>query len=1026
MKPIELTIEGLYSYQERQTIDFNMLTSSNLFGIFGPVGSGKSSILEAITFAIYGRTDRLNLSGDNRYYNMMNLRSNEMLIDFIFEAGSEQTLYRATVKSSRNRRNFDDVRTPERSAYKSKNNEWIPISVEELEQSVGLNYDNFKRTIIIPQGQFQEFLQLGNRDRTRMMKELFNLEKYEFYYKVVSLEKKNDEQRQNIQGQLQQLGLINPDQVKEHEMQLQELKKKITDLNIHLQSQQKKEEDLRKLQELTQKRDEVSAQLKLLKEQEKSFESLEKEITRYENGVIHFKHLLDSLHSTQKKKRQREEQIHDELNKVKNETTEIERLEKLIEKIKPQYEQRATLKKKAEELGRILNLKTIEERIKKETSRVEKGTEILKGTMLGLEKLKENKLEQEEKIRDLRQQMPDLSLLSTVKAWHLENRNKQHQLKELEKEVQKLYQQKAVLQEEKTGLLSELHFDKLSLDDEYKTWYKLLEGEKVRVTEEQDQLIEHENHLRVKAQLKAYADDLQENTPCPLCGSVHHPERFTGEEIDDEIEKLAIQKKSWQKQLQHIARLEKELALLESREHQLELQLNEYKLKIKEQQNTVEAHEKLFSWNSYREESLIDKAFALAKDIEKELKTVENALQESIKQLENEERKKERFQEELHKIKTSLVVYQTELNTISQQFTLVLPETFQQTHPHLIEQEINQLLQEHDTIEEMHQKYSEQIQVHRMQKDRLEGGLERNRKELEEDKKAVETLLQQLNDRLNTSQFQTLDEVMELLSKPIDTELEKRKIAHFKEQLLRIKSSHEQITNEIGDRVYDPDAYKSLLSEIESNKNEIDQMNREQGKITQLLVKLQKDIESRTRLQKIIEGLDERAENIRTMKSLFKASGFVNYISSVYLQNLCNAANDRFFKLTRQQLSLEITEDNNFQVRDFLNGGKVRSVKTLSGGQTFQASLSLALALADNIQQITQSNQNFFFLDEGFGSLDRESLNIVFDTLKSLRKENRIVGVISHVEEMQQEIDTHLRVENDPDRGTLIHRSWEV
>jgi len=82
--------------------------------------------------------------------------------------------------------------------------------------------------------------------------------------------------------------------------------------------------------------------------------------------------------------------------------------------------------------------------------------------------------------------------------------------------------------------------------------------------------------------------------------------------------------------------------------------------------------------------------------------------------------------------------------------------------------------------------------------------------------------------------------------------------------------------------------------------------------------------------------------------------------------------------------------------------------------------------LADNNQQITQSNQNFFFLDEGFGSLDRESLNIVFDTLKSLRKENRIVGVISHVEEMQQEIDTHLRVENDPDRGTLIHRSWEV
>jgi len=107
-----------------------------------------------------------------------------------------------------------------------------------------------------------------------------------------------------------------------------------------------------------------------------------------------------------------------------------------------------------------------------------------------------------------------------------------------------------------------------------------------------------------------------------------------------------------------------------------------------------------------------------------------------------------------------------------------------------------------------------------------------------------------------------------------------------------------------------------------------------------------------------------------------------------------------------------------------MNGGKIRSVKTLSGGQTFQAALSLALALADNIQKITESNQNFFFLDEGFGSLDKESLNIVFDTLKSLRKENRIVGVISHVEEMQQEIDVHLRIENHEERGSTIQPSW--
>src|SRR5690606_27767300 len=130
----------------------------------------------------------------------------------------------------------------------------------------------------------------------------------------------------------------------------------------------------------------------------------------------------------------------------------------------------------------------------------------------------------------------------------------------------------------------------------------------------------------------------------------------------------------------------------------------------------------------------------------------------------------------------------------------------------------------------------------------------------------------------------------------------------------------------------------------------------------------------------------------------------------VYLQNLCKEANKRFYKLTNQQLQLEVDTNNNFQVRDFLNNGRLRSIKTLSGGQTFQASLSLALALAESVQQQNKSKQNFFFLDEGFGSLDRESLQTALTTLKTLRKENRVVGVISHVEDLQQEIDVFLVV----------------
>ena len=113
-------------------------------------------------------------------------------------------------------------------------------------------------------------------------------------------------------------------------------------------------------------------------------------------------------------------------------------------------------------------------------------------------------------------------------------------------------------------------------------------------------------------------------------------------------------------------------------------------------------------------------------------------------------------------------------------------------------------------------------------------------------------------------------------------------------------------------------------------------------------------------------------------------------------------------------------EDKRMAELDVLNDGQIRSVKTLSGGQIFQASLCLALALTDNIQATTKSKQNFFFLDEGFGSLDSESLNIVFDTLKALRKENRIVGIISHVEAMRQEIDHYLEVTLPENEGSQV------
>ncbi len=1025
MIPIQLTLQGLYSYQEKQTIDFSRLTSAHLFGIFGTVGSGKSSILEAITFALYGRTDRLNLSGDNRNYNMMNLKSNELLIDFIFEAGREQTTYRSTVKGRRNSRRFEEVKTLDRATYKKVDNEWLPIDQEVLTEAVGLSYENFKRTIIIPQGQFQEFLQLGDKDRTRMMKELFNLGKYELYRQVTSLESKNNALRQHIGGQRQQLGDIDPQQVGIYNGQLSQLEEELSQHNQTLEVYVQTDEQWRKLRELTRKSAEAEKEYSLLQEQEPAFRELEKKINRYEQALYRFKLPLDLLQENRKKKEERAMLITADSQGLQRSEAEVERLGNVLGELRPAYEKRDELQRKAADLDRLLQMKRLEESIAGEELRFQRGADFLETANDRVERLKTTRQQLDELIRVGRHTMPDLALLSAIRSWHNEKQYLDKQLSDILKEVEKQVGQAKALREEKLLLLADPLFAMLSHDAGTSECESILQAETEKIRQQQHTIGEEEHHLRVRERLKTYADDLTEGEPCPLCGSTHHPVLFASGHDGERLQQLGEERRVLEQQLSHMALLSRQLSLLESRQREKQRDLKEWNEKCAAQQERVTEHSRLFIWEKYREAAELNAAFLQAKEIEETIRKQEKELTELSAELEQEEKKRELYRSELGKIQTTLTVYRTTLSTIAQQLELIRPEQYRDIPADDIGKEKRELLQAYEQIQKEYEENSSLLQERLREKDMLKESLKINRHELTLEQTAIDRLQDQLDTELAGSSFRDMEEVTLILSETMDVEAEKGKATTFTNHLLRGKSTLEQLRQEIGGRVYDRGAHESLLAAIATLREEITQKNKEQGKITALLKKLQEDVQSMISLGKVLDQLDARAEHIKTMKSLFTASGFVNYISSVYLQHLCNAANDRFFRLTRQKLSLEITSDNNFQVRDFMNDGKVRSVKTLSGGQTFQASLSLALALADNIQQINGPGQNFFFLDEGFGSLDKESLDIVFDTLKSLRKENRIVGVISHVEEMQQEIEVHLRIENHPEKGSIIHPSWK-
>ena len=270
-----------------------------------------------------------------------------------------------------------------------------------------------------------------------------------------------------------------------------------------------------------------------------------------------------------------------------------------------------------------------------------------------------------------------------------------------------------------------------------------------------------------------------------------------------------------------------------------------------------------------------------------------------------------------------------------------------------------------------------------------------------------------------------IDEVLVVLDQQIDIEKERKSIEEFTINFQSTNNQLKALNVELKGKQFDQNMYTEKNVFFQDKKVAVATLIGENQSKKDQLENLKKQLAEKEILLVNYEYISKRAQNLNILGGLFQANGFVNYVSTIYLQNLCDVANIRFHRMTKNHLSLVINKNNEFDVIDYLNNGSKRSVKTLSGGQLFQASLCLALALAESVQSLSKGDKNFFFIDEGFGTQDQESIAIVFETLQTLYKENRIVGIISHVAEMKESIPRSITVEKDAEKGSLITTSWE-
>ncbi len=1010
MIPIRLEIEGLYSYREKQVIEFETLTAAGLFGIFGAVGSGKSAILEGILISLYGNPERVSNSGERG--SMINLQHPQVVLNFTFKSGANNgTTYLARYSVKRNKKDFEKIETATHTFYEQINNEWVATEKNAAEL-IGMSRENFKQTIIIPQGKFRQFIDQKPTERAQMMQDLFGLDRFDLSAQTGSLVKQVREEKIRLETQLKGLEEITTEslQLKQDEFGAlseahlqagQMLAKQLGDLT--------KMEAVRKsfleLQKLKQVQDGLASRLAEMGEKRKLYRSflsaktylrpiwdrildLEKDFEKYQVSLSEcnrnkqsLEKELEILVGDEKKFRETNELRPQREGKIRD-------LRKVLE-IQDLRSKQALIQQELDTLAPALEQKT------KEIQSLEKEIEGLETKKAGLPN-------------------SDPGLLVDLKT-------SLNQLQEIQKRRGELEQSL----QEAAGLLTNSATQLIAytsrLPKGIKSLAEWLESQKSEVKK-----LEALRESLIRTQgLATHAHLLENGMPCPLCGASEHPNPLQSgeaasallqaetdlkqanhflEEIRDLLQKLNLEEVQQSNLQKNLAQKEKEKVVLQTHEQEIWARLKPVGI------DSIELLQKQITE--------LEQAFQATESIQQQLNTLRKkytelrgGLEEATQKLQEAKLNNQDFlsqikskEQEIKDLEFCLPYFEKESTTTLEKIARV-EEDIEAAATSLVGVQKHLKDRQIDQSKNLADLQNFQALVHTTQ-DRLAGSRE------------------EFVQLMATHGFQEKEELIRLFQQDLDAEKMDTELRGYDQEVATTQVRIEALQTEEGLTDYSEESFQTLQEEVAAAKDREKGLQTQVTLLNQELQEISRKLQEKQVLSDAFEKLDIRETNLKELERLFSGKGFVRYVSSIYLRELCNTANKRFRVLTKNSLSLEIDDSNTFWVTDYLNGGKKRLLKTLSGGQTFQASLCLALALAEKVKALNQADQSFFFLDEGFGALDKNSLRVVFETLKALRHENRVVGIISHVEELQQEVGVYAQIELDPEQGSSISYSF--
>ena len=265
-----------------------------------------------------------------------------------------------------------------------------------------------------------------------------------------------------------------------------------------------------------------------------------------------------------------------------------------------------------------------------------------------------------------------------------------------------------------------------------------------------------------------------------------------------------------------------------------------------------------------------------------------------------------------------------------------------------------------------------------------------------------------VNLALEEEGFKTILEVKEGILSKDEKEKLKTLIEEYDNNLIKVRANIELLIKKLNGKSLTEEEWTRVLQEKNNTEKELKEVEELKIRLVTESESIKKKLEEQRDILHIKAKQEHKLALLSDLEKLFKGKKFVEFIAANQLKYISIEASKKLKDITNGVYGLEVDENGKFIIRDYKNGGAERDASTLSGGETFLASLALALSLSSQIQLKGTAPLELFFLDEGFGTLDDNLLDVVMSSLERLHHERLSVGIISHVESIKNRVPVKL------------------